>query len=137
VFPGFADLDVPVLAKVLRHTVVSALVVGSGAVLLALVLSAPFAGVGIGLGVGAALLNLRFLDSAVSKVQTTGVTDKKVVRRSLGLRTASRLAVITALAVGLMFLNGGLGIGMVVGLVIFQVLFVINVSRAILSSGVL
>lgn len=134
-FSGLTDLDLPVLARVLRRTVLSALIVGTGGVVVALFLSAPYAALGIGIGIATAIVNLRFLDGGVSKVETKGETNTKVVRRILATRTASRLALITAVAIGLMFLNGSLGIGMVSGLVIFQILFVINVGRALASSG--
>jgi hypothetical protein len=35
-----------------------------------------------------------------------------------------------------MFLNGGLGIGAVTGLVIFQLFFVLNVGRVLMSQGI-
>jgi len=40
-------------------------------------------------------VNLRFLDGGVSKVETKGETNTKVVRRLLATRTATRLALIT------------------------------------------
>jgi hypothetical protein len=135
-FPGFADLELPALARVLRRTVISTLLVGAVGIVVALLLSAPFAALGIGIGVAVAIVNLRFLDSGVSKVETRGETNKKVVRRILGTRTATRLAIITAIAIGLLLLNGPLGIGTVIGLVIFQILFVINVARVIVTTGV-
>ena len=135
-FPGFADLELPALARVLRRTVISTLLVGAVGILLALLLSAPFAALGIGIGVAVAIVTLRFLDSGVSKVETRGETNKKVVRRILGTRTATRLAIITGIAIGLLLLNGPLGIGTVIGLVIFQILFVINVARVIVTTGV-
>ena len=135
-FSGFADLELPALARVLRRTVVTTLIVGALGVLLALLLSAPYAALGIGIGVAVAIVNLRFLDSGVSKVETRGETNKKVVRRILGTRTATRLAIITAIAIGLLLLNGPLGIGTVIGLVIFQILFVLNVARVIVTTGV-
>ncbi len=134
-FPGLTELDVPVLAKVLRRTVVSALIVGAVAVVISLLLSAPLAGLGIAVGVAAALINLRFLDANVAKVQTGGETNRKVVRRLIGTKTATRLAVITAVAVGLLLLSAPLGLGMVIGLVIFQLLFVVHVARAVLGGG--
>jgi hypothetical protein len=136
VFSGFADLELPALARVLRRTVISTLIAGALGVLLALLLSAPFAALGIGIGVAMAIVNLRFLDSGVSKVETRGETNKKVVRRILGTRTATRLTIITAIAIGLLILKGPLGIGAVIGLVIFQILFVINVARVIVTTGV-
>ena len=48
----------------------------------------------------------------------------------------TRLGVITVIAIGLLFLNGALGIGTVIGLVIFQLLFVANVGRVLVSQGI-
>jgi len=58
VFPGFSELDLPVLAKVLRRTVVSAIIVGAGAIIVSLLLAPALAAVGVALGLGAALINL-------------------------------------------------------------------------------
>jgi hypothetical protein len=132
---GLSDLEGTALAKVLRRTVVSALIVGVGAIIIALLLSQPWAALGIVIGLGLAVLNLRFLDSGVAKVQTKGQTDRKVLRRAMGTKSVTRLAVITVICIGLLFLNGPLGIGSVVGLVIFQILFVVNVGRVLVSSG--
>ena len=132
---GLSDLEGSALAKVLRRTVVSALIVGVGAIIIALLLSQPWAALGIAIGLGLAILNLRFLDSGVAKVQTKGETDRKVLRRAMGTKSVTRLAVITVICIGLLFLNGPLGIGSVLGLVIFQILFVVNVGRVLVSSG--
>jgi hypothetical protein len=48
----------------------------------------------------------------------------------------TRLSVITVIAIGLLFLNGPLGIGTVIGLVIFQMLFVVNVGRILVTQGI-
>jgi len=120
---GLSDLEGTALAKVLRRTTVSALIAGGGAVIVALFVSSPLAAVGIVVGLGMAILNLRFLDAGVAKVQTKGETNKKVLRRAMGTKSVTRLGVITVIAIGLLFLDGALGIGTVIGLVIFQVLF--------------
>src|SRR5580698_11158459 len=133
---GLSDLEGTALAKVLRRTVVSALIAGGGAIIVALCLSAPLAAVGIVLGLGMAVLNFRFLDAGVAKMQTKGETDRKVLRRAMGTKTVTRLGIITVVAVGLLFLNGPLGIGSVVVLVIFQIFFVLNVGRTVLASGI-
>jgi hypothetical protein len=130
-----SDLEGTALAKVLRRTVVSALIVGVGAIIIALLLSQPWTALGIVIGLGLAILNLRFLDAGVAKVQTKGETDRKVLRRAMGTKSVTRLAVITVICIGLLFLNGPLGIGSVLGLVIFQILFVVNVGRVLVSSG--
>jgi hypothetical protein len=132
---GLSDLEGSALAKVLRRTVISAIIVGLGAIIIALLLSQPWAALGIFIGLGLAILNLRFLDAGVAKVQTKGETDRKVLRRAMGTKSVTRLAVITAICIGLLFLDGPLGIGSVVGLVIFQILFVVNVGRVLVSSG--
>jgi hypothetical protein len=132
---GLSDLEGTALAKVLRRTVVSAIIVGVGAIIIALLLSAPWAALGIVIGLGLAILNLRFLDAGVAKVQTKGETDRKVLRRAMGTKSVTRLAVITVICIGLLFLDGPLGIGSVLGLVIFQILFVVNVGRVLVSSG--
>ena len=132
---GLSDLEGTALAKVLRRTVISAIIVGIGAIIIALLLSQPWGALGIFIGLALAVLNLRFLDAGVAKVQTKGETDRKVLRRAMGTKSVTRLAVITAICIGLLFLNGPLGIGSVIGLVIFQILFVVNVGRVVMSSG--
>ncbi|HEY1826881.1 MAG TPA: hypothetical protein VGF87_02615 [Acidimicrobiales bacterium] len=131
----FSDLEGSALAKVLRRTVVGSLIAGVGAIVIALVVNEPWSALGIVIGLGMAILNLRFLDAGVAKVQTTGETNLKVLRRAMGTKTLTRLSIITVIAVGLMFLNGPLGIGAVVGLVVFQLMFVVNVGRVVASSG--
>ena len=68
-------------------------------------------------------------------MQAKGETDRKVLRRAMGTKSVTRLGVITVIAVGLLLINGPLGIGAVVGLVIFQLVFVVNVGRVLVSSG--
>jgi hypothetical protein len=119
----------------LRHTMLMALVVGAVAVIVAFTLAPPLAGLGIILGVAAAILNLRAMDSGVAKVETKGTTNRKVLRRLLGTRTVTRLTVITAVAIGLLLLSAPLGIGVVVGLVIFQLVFVLNAAKAVAGTG--
>jgi hypothetical protein len=168
-----ADLESGALTRIMRPTVLFALVAGAFAVGAALLLSAPLAAVGIVVGVGVAILNVRMLGSSVVKVQAgvaggaAGTTDdqvgdevggtasadaadaakvayaedeakaeNKVVRRLLRTNSAVRLVVITLLAIGLVLVAPPLGIGMVVGLVIFQISFVLNAGRAILSAGI-
>jgi hypothetical protein len=128
-------LDAPVLQKLLRRTIISAIVVGGLAIVLSLLLAPPLATVGIVLGLGVAILNLRFLDAGVAKVEGTGEGSGKVIRRMLRTKTAWRMAVITVVAIGLLLLAAPLGVGMVVGLVVFQILFVINVARVVFAQG--
>ena len=133
---GLSGLGGNALAKVLRRTIVSALIVGAAAVLIALLLSQPWAALGLAFGLTIAVLNLRFLDAGVAKLNTSGETNNKVLRRALGTKSVTRLGVITVVCIGLLLLNGALGIGAVAGLVIFQLLFVVNVGRVIISQGI-
>ena len=133
---GLSDLEGGALARVLRRTVVSSLIVGAGAVVVAMLLSVPWFALGLVIGLGLAIVNLRFLDAGVAKVQTSGKTGNKVLRRAMGTKSVTRLGVITVIAIGLLLLNGGLGIGTVAGLVIFQILFVMNVGRVIVSQEI-
>ena len=133
---GLSGLGGNALAKVLRRTIVSSLIVGVAAVLIALLLSQPWAALGLAFGLTIAVLNLRFLDAGVAKLNTSGETNNKVLRRALGTKSVTRLGIITVICIGLLLLNGALGIGAVAGLVIFQLLFVVNVGRVIISQGI-
>jgi hypothetical protein len=133
---GLSSLGGNELAKVLRRTIVSAVLVGVAAIVIALLLSAPWAALGLAVGLAIAVLNLRFLDAGVAKLNTEGETSNKVLRRAIGTKSVTRLGVITVICIGLLLLNGALGIGAVAGLVIFQLLFVVNVGRVIISQGI-
>jgi hypothetical protein len=133
---GLSSLGGNALSRVLRRTIVSALVVGVAAIVIALLLSQPWAALGLAIGLGIAVLNLRFLDAGVAKLNTEGETSNKVLRRAIGTKSVTRLGVITVICIGLLLLNGALGIGAVAGLVIFQMLFVVNVGRVIISQGI-
>ena len=124
------------LTRVLRPTMLVAIVAGAVGVGAAILLSAPLAAVGIAVGLGLAILNLRILGAGVVKIQTDGAPDNKVVKRILRTRSALRLVVLTLVAVGAMLLSPPLGIGIVIGLVIFQIAFVVNAGRAILREGI-
>jgi hypothetical protein len=133
---GLSSLGGNALAKVLRRTIVSAVLVGVAAIVIALLLSAPWAALGLAIGLTIAVLNLRFLDAGVAKLNTEGETSNKVLRRAIGTKSVTRLGIITLICIGLLLLNGALGIGAVAGLVIFQLLFVVNVGRVIISQGI-
>ena len=128
-------LEAPVLQRLLRRTVLMTLVTGGIAIVISLLVAPPFAAVGIALGLGVAILILRFLDAGVAKVEGTGEGSGKVIKRMLRTKTATRLAVITVIAIGLLLIDAPLGVGMIVGLVIFQVLFVANVARVVFAQG--
>jgi hypothetical protein len=133
---GLSGLEGNALAKVLRRTIVSSLIVGVIAVLVLLLLSVPWAALGLAIGLVMAVVNLRFLDAGVAKLNTDGEVSNKVLRRAMGTKSVTRLGIITLVCIGLLLLNGGLGIGAVGGLVLFQLLFVANVGRVVVSQGI-
>ena len=128
------NLSPSTLPRLLRRTVLSAIVAGAVGFVVG-VMIAPLAGLGVVIGVGLAILNLRFLDRQVARVEIKGEQNTKAVRRQLGGNTMSRLAIMTAVAIGALVLDRALGIGIVAGLVIYQIVFVINVLSVVAKQG--
>ena len=97
----------------------------------AILVAPALSALGLVLGVGLAVLNLRYLDRQAAKVELKGEQSTKAVRRQLGGKTTGRLAVITLIVLALVWLDAPLGIGIVAGLVLYQIVFVLNVMRAV------
>jgi hypothetical protein len=135
---GLSDLHGNALNKVLRRTIVSALIVGAVAIVLIAFLGSLWGALGLIIGLGLAIVNLRFLDAGIAKLKPEGEVSvsNKVLRRAMGTKSVTRLGIITVICIGLLLLNGALGIGAVAGLVIFQLLFVVNVGRIVMSQGI-
>jgi hypothetical protein len=135
---GLSDLQGNALTKVLRRTILSALIVGAAAVVLTAFLGSLWGALGLVIGLGLAIVNLRFLDAGIAKLKPQGEVSvsNKVLRRAMGTKSVTRLGIITVICVGFLLLNGALGIGAVAGLVIFQLLFVLNVGRIVMSQGI-
>ena len=124
------------LPRLLRHTMVTAVVLGGVAFVVAIVLNQGFVALGIALGLVGAWLNHRVLDRNVARVDTDGSSAaNKVARRAIGARTIGRLGGLTAAAVVLLVLKPPMGLGLVIGLVVFQLSFVANAARVIVSGG--
>ena len=128
------NLSPSTLPRLLRRTVLSALLAGAVGFVIGVMIT-PLAGLGVVIGVGLAILNLRFLDRQVAKVEIKGEQNTKAVRRQLGGNTMSRLALMTVVAIGALFLDKALGIGIVAGLVIYQIVFVVNVLSVVAKQG--
>ena len=122
------------MPRLLRRTVLSALAAGAVGFVIGEMINA-LAGLGVVIGVGLAILNLRFLDKRVAKIEVKGEQSTKAVRRQLGGNTLSRLMIMTVVAIGALFLDKSLGIGIVAGLVIYQIVFVINVMSVVANQG--
>lgn len=128
------NLSPSTLPRLLRRTVLSAIVAGAVGFVIGVMIT-PLAGLGVVIGVGLAILNLRFLDRQVARVEIKGEQSTKVVRRQLGSNTMGRLAIMTVVAIGALVLDKALGIGIVAGLVIYQIVFVINVLSVVAKQG--
>ena len=124
------------LPRLLRHTMVTAVVLGGAAVAVAILLDQGFVALGIALGLVGAWLNHRVLDRNVARVETDGTsTSNKVARRAIGARTIGRLGALTGAAVVLLVVKPPIGLGLVIGLVLFQLAFVANAARVIMSGS--
>jgi hypothetical protein len=129
------NLPANTLPRLLRRTTLSAIAVGIVGFLVAIFVAPPLAALGVALGVGLAILNLRFLDAQAAHVELRGEQSTKAVRRQIGGKTTLRLAGVTVLIIGAVFLNAPLGIGIVSGLVLYQIVFVMNVLRVMANQG--
>ena len=129
------NLPTDTLPRLLRRTTLSAVAAGAVGFIIALIVAPALAAFGLVIGVGLAILNLRFLDAQAAKVELRGEQSTKAVRRQLGSKTTLRLAAMTLIVIVAVLLNAPLGIGIVAGLVIYQIVFVINVMRAVAGSG--
>ena len=129
------NLPSDTLPRLLRRTTLSAIVVGILGFIVAIFLAPPLSALGVIIGVGLAIVNLRYLDKQAARVELKGEQSAKAVRRQLGGRTTARLAVMTVIVLGVVFLNAALGIGIVAGLVLYQIVFVINVMRVVAGQG--
>ena len=129
------NLPANTLPRLLRRTTVSAIIVGFVGFVVALFVAPPFSALGLVIGVGLAIVNLRFLDRQAAKVELRGEQSSKAVRRQLGGQTSGRLAIVTVVILGVVWLSPPLGIGIVSGLVLYQIVFVANVLRVVAGQG--
>ena len=120
------------LVRVSRHTMVTGIIVGIVGLVGAVVLSAPWVGLGIGLGVGIGIVNFRLIVKSVARV---GEREGSNHRRPLAANTLTRLGAITVIALGLCFLLLPLGLGVLVGLGIFQFVLLANMARSMVKLG--
>jgi len=128
-------LEPAMFKSLLRRLTVSALILGIGGVIVMLLLGAPLAALGLAIGVAIGFFNVRSIDRQVSRSDVDLEASRKVVRRMVASRSMLRLVAITAFALVAVVIEAPLGIGIVVGLVIFQLAFVGNVIRAMLAQG--
>jgi hypothetical protein len=123
------------LPRLLRRCAVSALVVG-GAIFVIAVFFVPVAGAGGFLvGTGLSLLNLRLLARNLVRVEVPEGGATKMVRRRIRSNTLSRLAGLTIIVGVSLWLSFPLGVGIVSGLAVYQLVFVASVYRTVIAQG--
>ena len=84
-------LEPDVFRSLLRRLTVSAVILGAGGFVVALLVASPLAAVGLVLGVAAGFLNVRAIDRQVSRTDLDPELSRKAMRRMLGSRTILRL----------------------------------------------
>jgi hypothetical protein len=128
----FESFSLPDLARVSRRTVLGAIVVGVVGLGVCVVVNQLLAGLGLALGLALGLGNFRMIQRSVVKV---GARADEAKRRPLAVNTLGRLGIITAVALGFLFLSLPLGFGIMAGLAAFQVLLLLNVTRSMVAMG--
>ncbi|MGC8509308.1 MAG: hypothetical protein ACP5PB_00335 [Acidimicrobiales bacterium] len=129
------NLPTTILPRLLRRTTASAIVAGLLGFVVALLVAPAPAALGVVAGVGMAIVNLRYLDRQAARVELRENQSSKAVRRQLGGKTTARLAVVTVVVLAVVWLSPPLGIGIVSGLVLYQIVFVVNVLRVVAGQG--
>ncbi|MHB8437597.1 MAG: hypothetical protein ACYDD4_00320 [Acidimicrobiales bacterium] len=125
----FSSFSLPEIQSVARRTALAALGIGVAALVVLVVVGNGLVGVGICLGMAMALGNFRLISAATARQAAKNVERN---RRPLAVNTLGRLAAISVVALGLVFLSHPLGFGTIVGLAVFQFLLMANVVMAML-----
>ncbi len=128
----FANFALPDLLRVSRRTVMSAVIFGIIGMVVCLLLNAPLTALGLAIGLGLGIVNFRLIQRSVAK---QGARPDESHRRPLAANTTMRLAAISVVALGLLFLSFALGLGVMAGLAAFQLLLLINVARSMFKMG--
>lgn len=128
----FERVSLPDISRVGRRTMISTLIVAVVAVGASLALNLPLVALGACIGLGLGVLNFRMITASVIRVGKMPGDNK---RRPLAMNTFTRLAFISVVTLGLLFVNFGLGFGVLGGLAVFQMLLLANVARAMFHQG--
>ena len=112
----FTDLPVMHTDLIVRRTIVLSGALAVVALAALLLLGQPLAGLGVLLGVAAALGNHRLFQLSTVRYTTTGALQ----RRPFAGSVAIRLALVTAIAIALVYFARPAGFGMMGGLLLFQ-----------------
>lgn len=129
------DLSPDSLPRLLRRCALSGTIVGVVGFVVATFIAPFWGALGFAVGIGLALANMRFLAHQVLSIEVVDGSTTKQVRRRLRTKALTRLMVATAIVVLALWLSGPLGVGIVSGLVVYQVVFVANVFRTVATQG--
>lgn len=128
----FEQLTLPEISRLLRHTALIALGVGAAGLIVTLVISKPFIGLGLCVGLGLGLGNIRLIAGSVAKVTEL---ETPRVKRVLAQKTLWRLGFTTVVVVGLAIASWTLGISCAAGIALFYLLLVVGLVRSLLHHG--
>ncbi len=116
----------------LRRTVFAALGVGVVALVVLSIVGYPLAGLGACIGLGLGIVNIRLVMSTASRLNASGTTK---IKRPMAMNTLSRLALTTVIAIVLVVVNLPLGMGVLGGVAVFYLLFVVSLVITLLRQG--
>jgi len=128
----FAHFTLPNIHDVSRRTVSAALIVGIALLVGCVSFDVPLVGIGACIGVALGVFNFRMTGNSVARAAASDVVNKK---RPLALNTLGRLGIITVVTLGLLLVSHQLGLGILIGLAVFQVLLLVNVARSMSHAG--
>ena len=128
----FDRLGVASIPAVYRRTTISAILLGIVALVLCTISNQALVGIGACIGLGLGILNIRMLGNSVAKI---GARPGENKRRPVALNSLGRLALLSVITVGLLFVAFGLGFGALAGLAVFEAIMLTNVFVVLLRSG--
>jgi hypothetical protein len=121
VFPSVAFRPIRLLTVCVLVTALATLAAG----LLGHIMFGVFFGIGLGLGLINALLVRRAVDSITA--------EDHPLKKKMAVNSATRLLVITAVGLAIAFTFRPMGLGVVFGLALFQVILVLSTSLPVLK----
>jgi hypothetical protein len=123
------QLDLPEISRMLRRTVFAALGTGVVALVVLSLVGYPLAGLGACIGLALGIVNIRLVMSTASRLNASGTTK---IKRPMAMNTLSRLALTTVIAIVLVVVNLPLGMGVLGGVAVFYLLFVVSLVVTLL-----
>jgi hypothetical protein len=128
---NLTDLAIPEIAAIARRLAFLALglaVVGVG---IGLLVHEAVVGIGVAVGLSLAFGNFQRVVAAVVKASKSDNPNKK---RPLAMNTFARLGLVSVIALALVYFVRPLGFGALVGLALFELALLANVTVAVLRS---